>query len=49
MYKTRLEVNEDGDFFIIIPNDIISEYGFDEGDLLELDTNDDELIILSLV
>lgn len=48
MEKTRIEVNENGDFIITIPNEVVAEYNFDEGDLLEWDTNDDEFIILSL-
>jgi hypothetical protein len=46
--KTRVEVNEAGDFFIIIPEDVVAEAGLDEGDLMEWDANDPELIILSI-
>ncbi len=44
--KSRIEINEAGDFFIIIPNDVVDTYSFDEGDELEWDTNDPDYIIL---
>lgn len=49
MHKTRIEVNELGEFFIIIPDDVIAEYEFEEGDAIELDTQDDEFVILSSI
>ena len=46
--KTRVEVNENGEFFILIPDDVVAEAELDEGDLLEWDANDPELLILSI-
>lgn len=46
--KTRVEVNENGEFYIIIPDDIVAECGFDEGELIEWDATDPELVILSI-
>lgn len=46
--KTRIEVNENGEFYTIIPDDIIADYDFGEGDQIEWDTNDEEFIIVSL-
>jgi bifunctional DNA-binding transcriptional regulator/antitoxin component of YhaV-PrlF toxin-antitoxin module len=47
--KSRIEINDSGEFFIVIPEDVASEYRMDEGDILEWDINDPELIIISLV
>jgi hypothetical protein len=46
--KTRIEVNENGEFFTIIPEDVVAGYEFDEGDLLEWDDNDPEFVIVNL-
>lgn len=46
--KTRVEVNENGEFFTIIPEDVVAEYGFDEGDQIDWDANDDEFVIISV-
>lgn len=46
--KTRIEINDEGQFYTIIPEDVIMEYELDEGDLIEWDIDDKELIILSL-
>jgi bifunctional DNA-binding transcriptional regulator/antitoxin component of YhaV-PrlF toxin-antitoxin module len=46
MTKSRVEVNEEGDFFLVIPDDIVAEAGLDDGDLLELEV-DDGFIFLS--
>jgi len=45
--KTRVEVNENGDFFVILPEELVAECGFDEGDQLEFDADDTEFVILS--
>ncbi len=47
MVKTRIEVNEDGEFFLIVPDEIVAKYMLDEGEPVEWDDNDDELVILS--
>ena len=46
--KTRIEVNENGEFFTIIPDEVIAEYNFDEDDQLEWDVNDPDFVILSI-
>lgn len=48
MIKTRIEVNENGEFFTIIPEDVVAEYDFDEGEQLEWDIDDDQFVIVSL-
>lgn len=47
MNKTRVEVNSDGEFFLVIPDDIVDAYGIGEGDLAEWDDNDEDLLILT--
>lgn len=46
--KTRIEVNENGEFFTLIPEDVVADLNWDEGDLLEWDSNDPELVVVSL-
>lgn len=48
MVKTRVEVNENGEFFIILPEEVVADCGYDEGDQLELDSDDPEFVILSI-
>lgn len=45
--KSRVEVNDNGEFWILIPEDIIDAYAFDDGDEVEWDANDPDFIILS--
>jgi len=47
MEKTRVEVNEHGDFYTIIPEDIAAELSLTEGDQLEWD-EDDQIVVLTL-
>lgn len=49
MLKSRIEVNDMGEFVITVPEEIIDQYELDEGDLLEWDTEDKEFIILSSI
>jgi antitoxin component of MazEF toxin-antitoxin module len=48
MIKSRIEINENGEFYTIIPEDVVAEYNYDEGDQLEWDIDDNEFIIISL-
>lgn len=45
--RTRIEVNQDGEFFTIIPAEIAEQYNLDEGEPVEWDDNDDELVIVT--
>ncbi len=49
MLKSRIEINDLGEFVIVVPEEIIDQYELDEGDLLEWDTEDKEFIILSSI
>ena len=42
----RVEVNEDGDFFVILPEDVIDELGLDEGDRLTFRVNSPDEVVL---
>jgi len=44
---TRVEVNTDGEFFLIIPEEVIDKYRLEEGDPVEWDENDDDFALLS--
>ena len=46
--KSRVEVNELGEFVLIIPEDVVDAYSIDDGDLIDWDTNDDDFVILSV-
>ena len=48
MFKSRIEVNENGEFTLVIPEDIVEKYEFYEGEQVEWDDDDDELVIISL-
>ena len=39
--RVKLEINEDGEYFAIIPDDIIADLQWEEGDELEWDDYDD--------
>lgn len=47
MQKTRIEVNAEGEFFTLIPDDIVAKYYLDGGEPIEWDDNDEEFVILS--
>lgn len=49
MLKSRIEINDLGEFIIVVPDEVIDAYELDEGELLEWDINDRELIILSSI
>ena len=43
MTKTRIEVNEQGDFYTIIPEDIIQELALEDGEVIEWVEEDGEV------
>lgn len=43
--RTRIEVNEQGDFYITLPEELIQALMIDEGDVATLVFVDDELIL----
>lgn len=45
--KTRIEVNENGEFYTIIPNEVVEEYNLDEGEQVEWDIDDPDLVIIT--
>ena len=45
--KTRIEVNENGEFYIKIPDEVVEKFRLEEDDLMEWDDNDDDFVILS--
>jgi bifunctional DNA-binding transcriptional regulator/antitoxin component of YhaV-PrlF toxin-antitoxin module len=47
MDKTRVEVNEHGDFYSIIPEDVAAELSLTEGDQLEWD-EEGGIVVLTL-
>lgn len=44
--KTRIEVNEEGQFYMLLPEQIVEDYMLDDGDVVEWD-DDGELVILT--
>jgi hypothetical protein len=46
--KTRIEVNDNGEFFIIIPEDVLLEYELGVGEQLEWDIDDPDFITLNI-
>ncbi len=47
--KTRIEVNEFGDYFTVIPYDIMEELELEEGEQFEWDSSDNGSVLLSVV
>ena len=44
-YVTKLEEDENGEPILIIPDEIVEEYGLKEGDKLKLKVDGDKIII----
>ncbi len=43
--KTRIEVNQEGDLYVIIPDEIVQELMLEEGDSLYITENEGEVIL----
>ena len=44
--RTKIEVDEMGRFILLLPDEIIEEYGLDEGDLVPYEMLEDGVLIL---
>lgn len=45
--KTRIEVNEDGEFFTVIPLEVAEEHNLGEGETIDWDIDDPDYVLLS--
>ncbi len=43
--KTRVEVNQEGEVYIVIPDDIVEDLQIDEGDSVTIQEVDGEVIL----
>lgn len=43
--KTTIKVNQEGEFYIVLPEDIIEELMIDEGDVVRFTEEDGEVIL----
>lgn len=43
--KTRIEVNQEGDLYVVLPEEIVQELMLEEGDSLYITETDGEVIL----